>query len=244
MNKRQLDKISSYQILRLVLEDAAYKPLWAPLPAFAKGVAAFYGSLNLLTALTQTQGTLLTGVTVNKGRLAESVINRAVLVAGALAAYASATGNRTLFAKADLRAGNLQKLRDAALDDAALALQDLAAAEFGPNAAKLAEYGLNATRLTELSSAITAYSAVVGKPFAERAKRKSATDAIPDELARIDQILSEQLDRLMPQFAVYKEFVAAYETARRVVQSGGAKGSAQLPVPVPAMVAKGEVRGG
>ncbi|MDB6170821.1 MAG: hypothetical protein JWL59_132 [Chthoniobacteraceae bacterium] len=237
MNKRQLDKISSYQTLRLVLEDAAYKALWTPLPAFAKGVAAFYGSLNLLTALTQAQGTMLTGVTVDKERLAESVINRTLLVAGALAAYASASGNRTLFDKSDIRLGDLQKLRDAALDDAAFALYSLAAAEFKASPATLAEYGMSAAQLKELSNAIAAYSAMVGKPFAERAKRKSATDAIPDELARIDQVLSEQIDRLMPQFAGNKEFAAAYENARQIVHSGGSGKAKVQRAPLPALAA-------
>lgn len=218
MKKPQIDKLSNYQTLKLVLEDPAHKPVWTTHPAFLRGAERFYGSINVLAALAQAQGTPITGIAVDKDRLAESLIARTLVVSGAIAAWASETDNRTLFDRADVKEGELQKLRDAELDDAAQVQHDLAL----DNLAVMPDYGLTNALLADLQSAITAYTPLVGKAYAERSKRKSVTDAIPDEFARADKILDEQLDRLVRQFETdHKSFVDAYRNARRIVQSGG-----------------------
>lgn len=76
MNKPQINKVTSCQTLRLVLDDAGNQPIWKALPAFAKGVTQFYGSMNVLSALSAAQGEVTTGIAADKKRLAESVINR------------------------------------------------------------------------------------------------------------------------------------------------------------------------
>ena len=76
MKKRLTDKINSYSALKITLELPDNKPIWSALPAFQRGVTQFYGSMNVLAALEKAQGTPTTGITVDKSRLADSVINR------------------------------------------------------------------------------------------------------------------------------------------------------------------------
>jgi hypothetical protein len=135
-----------------------------------------------------------------------------------VAAWASVVDNRTVFAAADVDPSDLENLRDAELTDVAQAQHDLAE----EHVAALADYGVTAAMLTELQSAIDAYDAMVGKPRAERAKRKTATDAVPSEIRRADKILDEQIDRLMRGVeAAAPEFVEAYRNVRNIAQSGG-----------------------
>jgi len=224
MTKDQVDKVTYYQTLRLVLDDPRHQPIWSVLPAFVRAVTRLRGSLNVLAALAQSQGVQLGGLAVDKERLAVTLIRRTIVISGALSAFASETGNRTLFQAALRREGTLQKLRDAELDDDAQVLHDLAETQLTTAAVALAEFGLIPARLTELQSAITAYSPLIGGTRAAVVRRKTATDAIPAELTRVDVILAEQLDGLMPQFeTAHPAFVQTYENARAIAQSGGAR---------------------
>jgi hypothetical protein len=210
MTKTQISKVTSYQTLKLVLDDADNQPIWNALPAFANGVNQLYGSINVLATLGQAQTADTTGIAGDKARLATSVINRAVIIAGAAGTFASATDNQTLAAKFNITPSKLQNLRDAQLDDAAQAIHDDADALVAKDAATMANYGLTAAKLTDLQSAITAYSAMVGSPRAAIAGKTAITAAIEAEIARADKLLNEQLDRLVLQFeADQPAFVSA-----------------------------------
>lgn len=218
MNNDQINKTNSYQATNLVLTAPANQPIWSVLPAFVRGQASLAGSINILAALAESQGTALTGITLDKDRLQASVINRTIIVAGAAGVYAFETQNETLAAKFDVTASGLQNTRDSLLDDTAQGVYDAAAPLVTANAAKLAEYGLTPAMLADLQSAITAYSATVGTPRAAVASRSAVTTAIEDEIKRADANLSNILDRLVPQFAAdHKAFVDAYHAARKII---------------------------
>ena len=221
MKKRQTDKINSYSALKITLELPGNKPVWTALPAFERGVTQFYGSMNVLAALERAQGAQTTGITVDKNRVADSVINRTMEIGGAVAAYASGTGDATLQAQVTFSKSVLKDLRDAELDDRAQAVHDIAADLLAKPAAAMGDYGLTAVKLTDLQSAITAYSAMVGGPRAAIAGKAAITDAIEGEFARADQILNGQLDKLVVQFATaHPQFVSAYRSARMIVATG------------------------
>ena len=137
MNKRQTDKINSHSALKITLEQPGNKPVWSALPAFERGVAQFYGSMNVLAALERAQGVPTTGITVDKNRVADSVINRTMEIGGAVAAYASGTGDATLQAQVTFSKSVLKDLRDAELDDRAQAVHDIAADLLAKNAAAM-----------------------------------------------------------------------------------------------------------
>ena len=144
----------------------------------------------------------------------------------------------------DLVKTDLAKLRDSELDDEAQRVHDVAAALQTEKAKKMAEYGLGATTLTDLQSAITAFSALVGSPRAAIGGKTGITAAIEAEFARGDGILSRQLDRLIVQFEKDNaQFVAAYWAARKLVPAGSrassdkspTSGNKPAPAPAPAL---------
>ena len=238
MNDTQVNKINSYQATNLVLTAPANAPLWSPLAAFVRGQTSLAGSINILNALGQSQGNVLTGIAVDKDRLQQSVINRMLIVAGAAGGYAYETGNQTLAAQCATTESKLKNTRDAVLDDLAQALHDTVAPFVTAQPAKLAEYGLTPAMLTDLQSAITAYAAVVGTPRAAIAARAATTTAIDAEIARADANLTSLLDRLMLQFkAAHLDFYNAYLNARKIIDLGSNPGKPAPAEPEPVVPA-------
>jgi len=222
MTKDQINKANAHQATNLVLTDATFRLIWAGLPAFARGQASLEGSINLLAALAQSQGTAIKGITLDKERLKNSLVARTLIVAGAAGSYAFETGNQTLAAKFDVKEGGLKNTRDSLLDDAAQVIHDSAAGLVAANPTRLAEANLTSLMLADLQSAITAYSATVGTPRAAVAGRSGVTEAIAAELKRADANLENILDRLILQFqADHPTFTTAYATARKIVNAGG-----------------------
>ena len=140
MNKRQTDRMTSYNSLKIALESPAHKPIWSALDAFEEGVTQWYGSMNVLAALGRTQGTSTKGITVDKDRLAKSIINRTVVIGGAVAAYAASTGDATLAAKVRFSRTDLVEVRDAVLGDEAQNVHDVAASVVAADAAATGKF--------------------------------------------------------------------------------------------------------
>jgi len=234
MTKDQINKTNMFQTTALVLVNPANKAIWSTLPAFVRAQTAHASSLNVLAALAGSQGTPVTGITLDKDRLKSSVISRILVVAGAAGSYAFEVKNHTLAAKFEVKEGALKNLRDSVLDDFAQVIHDEAAALVTANAAQLAEFNLTPAILSDLQSAITAYSATVGTPRAAIADRSGITEAIAAEIDHADGNLKNILDRLILQFqADHPAFTTAYATARKLVNSGGSHAPTQPAPPTP-----------
>lgn len=230
MTTGQINKTNMYQTTDLVLSDPVFQPIWSALPAFVRGQANLEGSINVLAALAQSQGTVLKGITLDKNRLKLTLVSRTLIVAGAAGAFAFESGNQTLAAKFNVNEGGLKNTRESLLDDAAQVIHDEALKLVTANPTKMTDYNLTPVMLTDLQSANTAYSATLGTPRAAIAGRSGATAAIAAEIEAADANLENILDRLILQFAEnYPNFTTAYATARKIVNAGG--GHAVAPEP-------------
>jgi hypothetical protein len=129
----------------------------------------------------------------------------------------------------------LKNTRESLLDDVAQAIHDEAQKLVVANPAKMADYNLTPAMLTDLDTAITAYSGVLGTPRAAVAGRTGVTEAIKAEIERADANLENILDRLILQFAAgHPAFTTAYDTARKVVNAGGGRTTVPVPAaPIP-----------
>jgi len=231
MTKDQINYANMFQTTDLILTKPENAAIVASLPAFVRGQASLHGSVNLIGALAQAQGSPLTGITLDKDRLQLSLINRLVIVAGAAGAYAFEAKNHTAAAKFELKVGVLKNLRDGLLDKTAQGVHDEAAALVTADPVKTAEYNLTPAVLTDLQSAITAYGSTLGTPRAAIASRVAVTAAIAAEIDRALANLKNVLDRLILQFqADHPAFTTAYAAARKIVNSGN---SHAAPAPAP-----------
>lgn len=224
MNKEQINHVNMFQTTLLILLAPDNTSIYAGLPAFVRGQASLGGSVNLLSALAQAQGSPLTGISLDKERLKLSLISRLLIVGGAAGAYAFEKSNHTLAAKFDIKEGALKNLRDALLDEAAQGVHDAAAALVAADPATAEEYNLTPAVLSDLQSAITGYASTLGTPRAAVANRVAITAAIAAEIARADANLKHVLDRLILQFhADHPAFTAAYDAARKIVNAGNSR---------------------
>jgi hypothetical protein len=221
MTKDQINQANMFQTTNLILLTPAHIAIYSALPAFVRGQLSLNGSVNLLSALAKAQGSPLTGITLDKDHLKNSLISRLVIVSGAARVYAHELNNQTLVAKFNAKEGILENLRDALLDEAAQGIHDQATALVAADSGKAAEYALTSVVLDDLQSAITAYASTLGTPRAAVASRVAITEAIAAEITRALGNLKNVLDRLIPQFdAAEPVFTAAYATARKIVNAG------------------------
>jgi len=218
----------------LILTTPANAAITAGLPAFVRGLSSLEGSLNVLSALTQAQGSPITGITLDKGRLKRSLVSRLLIVAGAAGAYAHELNNHTQAALFKVSETSLNRLRDSLLDDTAQNIHDHAAALITADPVKAGEYNLTPISLTALQSAITAYGSILGTPRAAIATRVATTEAIAAEIDRAIDNLKMVIDRLIVQFeSSHPAFTAAYAAARKIVNAGNRHAATTAAAAVP-----------
>lgn len=229
----QQNQRDAAQITYDYLQEPAQVVIWTPLEAFAEGVMAIGGSLNILHTLAQIQAGKTEGITANKDRLRKSVTRRLVRAAKAAITFGNAADNPDLVAQANALNSptEIKEIKDGELADVAIAFYHKALAARDADAGNAAKYGFKTEAdedklLTPLVSAITAYAAVFGSTRGAINVRANATAAIEAELRRLQSTLKD-LDNLAPQFEdEHADFVSGYNRARHVIARGsGGKGS-------------------
>ena len=212
MTKDQINQVNMFQTTDLILGTPANTAIYSGLPAFVRGCASLTGSVNLLSALAQAQGSPLTGITLDKDSLKLSLIARLMSVGGAAGVYAYEKGNQTLAAKFEVVESTLKGLRDALLDETAQGIHDQAAALVTSDPVKTADVGLTPAVLTDLQSAITAYGSTLGTPRAAIANRVAVTEAIAAELASerlnlLETLAERTAERILAEPQAMRAFV-------------------------------------
>lgn len=242
MTDPQQNQFDAAEVAYEYLTDSANAPIWTSLEAFAEGVAAVDGSLNILHTLIQIQGGKTEGITANKQRLRQSISTRLVRLAKACIPFGKATGNDDLVAQANAlnSASEIEEIKDGLLADRAQDLYNRALAARDADAATAAKYGFKTGAddklLAPLLAAVTAYSPVAHGPQAAINARADATAAIDTELRRL-RATFQDLDNLSAQFEdEHADFVTGYQTARKTIHRGGGgesegdKGTTEQPI--------------
>lgn len=154
---------------------------------------------------------------------------QALAAASALYSYGRKTKNTEVQEIANTTESRLRKLRDTELASRATSIHTQAAA----HAADLADYGVTATMITDLQAKIADYSAAIGDRESGVADRVGATAALSDLFDQTDDVLTEDLDRLMElvresQTDFYNKYFAA-----RVIKDIGFRHKPTPPPPTP-----------
>lgn len=230
MTSKQENKLSMYLAVKAVCDRN--NTTWQPLQAFVDGYADFGTRVTNIQNLAQSQAVDSTGLTADKDQLRKTMALATVEVALATNAYAKKVKNNDLAAKTNVSMSTYMEGRDTPAATNALNIHAAATATL----ATLAPYGVTAAKLTALKAKIDAYSASLSKPRDAVGSGSTATKQLADEFAAADAALNDQMDALIPQFAATNAtFVTDYNSARIIVDSGGAKAKAKAaPAPVPA----------
>ncbi|MEO7723076.1 MAG: hypothetical protein ABIU29_00065 [Chthoniobacterales bacterium] len=115
MNDREENRLGMLRATGQVLSDNA--AVFAAVPAMVLQHQNLLDSVALIDSLAQAQGTVTTGITVDKKVFQDQMVSYALRVAGALMAYASTNNNNALLNKAKISDNTFAKARDDVRDD-------------------------------------------------------------------------------------------------------------------------------
>lgn len=212
LTARQEVKLNMYEVVRMVVTD--HSDIIAASPVFVEGFTEFEGVADGIRANAPLSAAVLTGITVDKRVSKLGLCKICAYLSGLGFAYAAKTKNNTLKAAFDFSENKLKRIKDGEIAARCQAIHDLLL----ENRAALEPFGVTATKLTELQTAINDYTATAPKPRTAVTNRSTIKANIKAQFARADEILEEQMDKLIENFAESApDFVTAYKKARIIV---------------------------
>lgn len=212
MNSKQEAKLNMNRAVEQHIDDNA--AIIAASPAFQTAFTKFKANIAAIQSTAQQKSAPLTGIAVDKINFKQALCNQTTIVAGYIYAYAAANKNNTLKNEMDLSITKLMRTRD---EELAPRCQNVHA-KGNALQTDLADYGVTKPLLTDLQTAINNYAAQTPKPRTAVSNRKTATGNIAALFKENDQILTDQMDRLIEQFrAAYPDFVQTYFSTRIIV---------------------------
>ncbi len=212
MTTPQRNLLNSYLTVKNVCERNV--ETLQSLPALADAYTAFVTRLQTITSLGQTQAEITTGVARDKQRLRQTMCDAALEVAGAIRSWAKSQKNEELADRAKYHRTTLLAGRATASADRCQTIHDLAAGYVG----QLGDHGVTAETLSALQAQIDTFKAIIPKTRTLRAQLKTITAQLAVEFRAANELLRENLDRLILQFRRgHPALVADYRHARKIV---------------------------
>ncbi len=227
MNAIQKAHLKMHKAVLGVLDDN--NSLWQTSTAMTSARNLLNTGINAVTALQVSQGGVTTGVTDDKATARRALAESAVVVAGAVGAYADAQGNHELydavdFTVADLLHGPEEDCRVHAANILTKGTENLAAL--------VANHSLAQADLDDLEEKLEAFAELLPKPRQAKAGTKSATDQLPAALLANDRTCERQLDKLLEKFRTSQPaFYQAYKVARVIVDPATHPNPPEPPAP-------------
>ena len=183
---------------------------------FSKARAALLLVAGALLARAQDKE-MVSGAATAKAELGAQMTDTALLVAGAIVAYATEAEDFELAKEMHFTKSSFKGREGSVV--ARCRTIHAAAAE---NLDELEDNEVTAATLTAFKKQIDAFEALIPKPRNDKAAKVAATKALPKLLRQADTILKKRLDKLAPTFAAENpEFVDQYRAARAIVDPAG-----------------------
>lgn len=158
-----------------------------------------------------------TGITAEKRAQEELLIDRTYEVSSALYAMASAGDDNVLQNKVDFTESDLDAERGNDLVATCTSVIALAR----ENLEGLADYGITEAEVTELESQNAAFSESLPDHRVSVSERKAANQKMKAVFGDADELLNDQIDRLMVRIdRTSPDLFAAYTNARKLVNYG------------------------
>ena len=212
MNKRQSNKLNSYQSVKGVLADN--RNIFEPVAIINQSVDSFLNIVNEIDEIATKTEMDTTGETSAKIVAKEKLSNMASALAASAAVYAFETGDIELEASLAYTYSDIRYARDTETMQIARAIES----ELLDNQAEVADYMVSDENLTELHTLIEEFE----ESQEIRGGVKSGSVAETRKLAILfrvaDDLLNKKLDRFIARLkADYPTFYDAYNNARMIV---------------------------
>lgn len=194
MNDKQENKLSMYNAVKRVLN--MFTSRWSGLAGFAKVVSAYTNTLTALETNASLQKKNISGITIDKRDLKETLSDYAHMVAGAVHAYAQSIGNDELRKIVAFVRSDFTRMRDEVIDKEARNIHSAATEQL----ANLEGYGITQAVVDTLKELIDKYHEKTPQTRTALSARNTYTKAIDTLSDETDLILEGQLDKMMLQF--------------------------------------------
>jgi hypothetical protein len=173
-----------------------YRHVWGQLPAFRSAFEHLKSKLMELDDLISNHRRHTGGAAQDKVTARHELCALSFEIAAAIRASASAAGDAKAAAKVFFSVTQLRTGKDELCLERCR--QILATAR--NQQLHLEAFGVTETRIADLSQALKRFSEAIERTRNLRNANKSVTGHLPDAFAKVEQVIYEQLDNLMPQF--------------------------------------------
>lgn len=212
LTARQEAKFNMYRATETHIADNA--TIIAANPAFQTAFNKFKTNNVAISGTAQQKSGALTGIAVDKTNFRETLCQTAAKIAGYIYAYASANNNNTLKNEMNLPVTKIRRARDEELAPRCQNIHDRGVELL----TELADFGVTAPILANLQTAITNYAAEIPKPRTALSGRKTVTANLAAIFRENDDILKNQMDKLIEIFREDNpDFVQTYESNRIII---------------------------
>lgn len=220
MNNRQEDKFSMNLAVLKSMYD--FKDKWSNVPACVDAVSKFEKLISEIDAQRQIQGGKTTGITENKQKEEDDMIQTTLEMGAGVFAYADKIGDNELKSKVAYSPSTLKTARDTDLRVMCQSVHDAAESVIS----ELENFGITPKDLEKLQKEINDFSAYLSESRNAINTRSIATAKIADLIKETDDLLNNQLDKLVTTFQSREpRFYETYMKSRQIVNMGSRRQS-------------------
>jgi len=228
MNQMQTNRVTMFKTTVAVLNDN--QPVWSGMALFVSAVQDFNDVISAIDHSAQTQETPTRGAAVDKHSARESLEDVLFLTCQALGVIGHNAADNDLLALVDLTPTSLHRLGAEELANRATTILDRANAK----KTELAALHVTQANLDELTQALEDFKSSKEKPREAVATRAAETQSLTSLIRQANDILRNRIDPMVNLFLRSdSKFVAAYRSARVVVDRPATHASPKPPTPTP-----------
>ena len=214
MNTIQVSKLSMYMAVQKVCRQ--FEQHWQQIPAATPMIADLERCIDKIQDVSRRQESLVHGLALHKKEIRLQMGQQAFDLAEAVMAYGAGQRDTLLIAQVKRGLSGYLQGRETMLKGRAEEVLNIAR----PLEAKLTAYGVQEGQLNELQNSIRAFAELLAAPRAAITNRQEATHTLSACIDKTDDLLANQLDKVMTQIRK-TPFYMNYKAARRVVSHRG-----------------------
>ena len=215
MNNRQENKFSMDLAVLKALND--FEDQWSNVPACVNAVDKFKNLVSGIDTQRQIQEGKITGITANKQKEEDEMIQATIEMAAAVFAYADIIGDNELKSKVSYSPSTLRSARDTDLRVICQSVHDAAESVIS----ELGDFGTTPEDLEKMQKEIDDFSTFLSESRNAINTRSIATAKIADLIKETDDLLNNQLDKLVTTFQSSEpKFYRTYMKARQIINMG------------------------
>jgi hypothetical protein len=224
MNRELTNRVTMYKTVAAVIDQ--HDSVWDKMAPFVTAVQQFEEKITAIDAAAQKQETPVSGAVDDKGAARDALEDVCFLICEALGVLAHTSEDHELEALVDLSRSRMNKLGDEAVSNRATTIL----ARANGMKSELATLQVTQANLDEFEQALQGFQAAKEKPRTAVAGRMAQTESLPSLVRDASNIQRHQLDAMVNLFQrSHADFVAAYRSARVIIDRAGSHASPKTP---------------